>query len=89
MSAEFEEKHELMLVTFPKHTTSGQAGRVEEIVDSKVKYASSRSNVSIWFLMHMLYSHKCSFELCCCILFNYMFQYFYVELIPRGTGNEY
>jgi hypothetical protein len=31
----------------------------------------------------------CSFKLYSCILFDYMFQNFLVELIPRATGDEY
>jgi hypothetical protein len=58
-------------------------------VDAKVTFACSSPEVGIFFLMHMLYSHRSSFKLCICILFNYMFQNFHVELIPRETGNGY
>jgi hypothetical protein len=36
----------------------------------------------------MLYLHKYSLKLCTCILFNYMFLNFHVDLMPRVTGNE-
>jgi hypothetical protein len=47
--------------------------------------ASSSHNMNI-FLMHM-YLYKYSFRLFCCILFNYKFQNFHVELLPRTNGN--
>jgi GDP-D-mannose dehydratase len=47
------------------------------IVYAKDKYA--RSSRAYDFLIHTLYSHKYSFKLCSCILFNY------VSKVPCGT----
>jgi hypothetical protein len=45
--------------------------------------------MSPYVLMHVFYSHKYSFKLRRCILFNCMFQNFSEEIMPETTGNEY